>query len=85
MRSEGTNETMTFQLYKADVANESGMAVASMDLGELFKSYDHGEPVWMAADKVKMLAEVRGTNTKPVKPYRLPRLDKVCVRRVRVS
>lgn len=80
MRHNGTKETTPFHIYKHEVAGAAGISVDRMDLGALYRAYDMGEPVWMIADEMKLRAEALMS---PVKSGQLPRLERVCVRRVK--
>ena len=81
MMNAGTKTTTPFHIFKHEVATAAGLAVNNLDLGRLHAAYDMGEPIWMVADEMKLRAK---SALPPVKPYRLPRLGTVCVRRVNV-
>ena len=89
--NQATKETTPFIHFKAMVADAAGLAIADLHADRLAAAYDIGEPVWMVADEMKLRAEAAIADmyqsidtSKPVKPYRLPRLDSaVCVRWVR--
>jgi hypothetical protein len=81
VRNNGTKETTPFHIFKDEVAKASEIPVFQMHLGRLHAAYDMGEAVWMVAEEMKLRAEV---NMTPVKPYALPNLDKVCIRRIKV-
>lgn len=82
MRNQATNQTCPFHIFKSEVAAASGLSIDRLHLGRLHAAYDAGEPVWMVADEMKLRAE---TLLPPVKPYSLPRMAAVCVRRIKVS
>ena len=79
-RTASTNATTPFHIFKHEVAEAAGLSADRLHLGRLHTAYDAGEPVWMVADEMKLRAEAL---MPPVKPVRLPRVDAVCVRRVR--
>lgn len=78
----GTNETTPFHIFKDEVAKAAGLAISHLHLGRLHAAYDMGEPVWMVADEMRLRAEAAMPS---VKPYRLPSIANVCVRRIKVS
>jgi hypothetical protein len=80
-RHTGTNATTPYHIFKDEVAKAAGLSVDRLHVGRLLAAYDMGEPVWMVADEMRVRDEAA---MPPVKPYALPRLDRVCIRRVRV-
>lgn len=80
IRNEGTNATTPFHVFKDEVAKAARLPVDRLHVGRILAAYDMGEPVWMVADEMRLRDQVA---LPPVKPYTLPRLDRVCVRRVR--
>lgn len=80
MQNGGTNNTTPFHIYKCEVAKASGLTVSALNLGALYRAYDMGEPVWMAADEMKLRAECKMPS---VKPHQLPSIAKVCVLRIK--
>jgi len=80
-RHTGTNATTPYHIFKDEVAKAAGLPVDRLHVGRLLTAYDMGEPVWIVAEEMKLRDEFA---MPPVKPYALPRIDRVCVRRVRV-
>lgn len=78
---KGTKETTPFHIFKHEVATAAGISVDRMDVNRLHTDYDMGEAVWMVADEMKLRAE---TLMPAAKPYKLPTMDKVCIRRIKV-
>lgn len=81
MRNAGTKQTTPFHIFKHEVAVAAGISVDRLHLGRLHAAYDMGEPVWMVADEMRLRADEM---MPPVKPYTLPSLDRVCVKRVKI-
>lgn len=81
MKHQGTRHTTPFHIFKDEVCRASGLSSDRLHLGRLHAAYDAGEPVWMVAEEMALRAEAL---MPPVKPVRLPRIDKVCVKRVRL-
>ena len=82
MSNEGTKETTPFHIFKDEVCKASGVSADRLHLGRLHAAYEMAEPVWMVADEMKLRAEAM---MPPVKPVRFPRLNRVCVKRIRVT
>lgn len=75
-----TSATTNFNIYKDEVAKAAGIPVARMHLGRLYTAYDMGEPVWMIAQEMALLAEAM---MKPVSSFKMPNLNScICVKRV---
>lgn len=82
MRNNGTKDTTPFHIFKDEVCKAAGLSADRIHLGRLHAAYDMGEAVWMVAEEMKLRDRA---SLPPVKPYSLPTLSKVCVRRVVVS
>ena len=81
MKNNGTKDTTPFHIYKDEVCKAAGLSADRLHLGRLHAAYDAGEPVWMIAEEMALRAEAL---MPPVKPVSFPRLDRVCVKRVRL-
>ena len=80
MKNQGAKDTTPFHIYKDEVCKAAGLSADRIHLGRLHAAYDVGEPVWMVAEEMALRAE---SLMPPVKPVSFPRLNKVCVKRVR--
>lgn len=80
--NKATKDTCPFHIFKDEVCNAAGISADRLHLGRLHAGYDAGEPVWMVAEEMKLRA---ASLMPPVKPVRLSRLDRVCVKRIKVK
>lgn len=76
MKHQGTRDTTPFHIFKDEVAKASGLPVERLHMARLHAAYDMGESVWMVADEMKLRAEL--------KPSAFPKLDRICVRRIKI-